>query len=146
MTRPFEIEGERITLNVHPIERAALATIPAMLEAGDDAGGRLDYSAHPDDPDADRRYRELVAGDLDDLRREDRATFAAVLDGASMSHDDLAALMRVVGEVRIVLAARLGIEDDGWEDDVVPSDPEMALLGWLGWLQDSAVRILTDQL
>ena len=49
--------------------------------------------------------------------------------------------MRVIGEARLVLAARLGITEDGWEDD---ADPEMALLGYLGYLQDGLVGVLSD--
>ena len=60
--------------------------------------------------------------------------------------EDLEAFMRVVGEARLVLAARLGIEDDGWELEARPDDPEMALLGLLGWVQDSAVGFLTSLL
>ena len=52
--------------------------------------------------------------------------------------------MRVVGEARIILAARLGIVEDGWEQDVESSrDPEMALLGYLGYLQDALVGVLS---
>ena len=119
-----------------------LRTVPGILDDGGDAGGRLDYTAHPDDPDADRRYRDLVAGSLEDLRRADRSVFDAVVAGDEVAPETVEAFMRVIGEARLVLAARLGVEDDGWEYDA-PDDPEMAMLGWLGWLQDAAIAALS---
>lgn len=145
MSGPFRLEAGRVTLRLGSGERAALMSVPVLLEDGADAGGRLDYTAHPDDPEADRRYRDLVAGDLDDLRRDDRAAFDQVVAAAPVEPDAIEAFMRVIGEARLVLAAHLGIEDDGWEYETV-DDPEMALLGWLGWLQDAAVRTLMDLL
>ena len=53
----------------------------------------------------------------------------------------------MIGEARLVLADRLGIEDDGWEAETeLQSDPELVLLGWLGYLQDAAVGVLSELL
>ena len=55
--------------------------------------------------------------------------------------------MRVIGEARLVLASRMGITDDGWEAELERgNDPELALLGWLGYLQDAAVETLSELL
>lgn len=146
MTGPFERSGDEFVLVLDPNERSVLQQMPELL-AGDDAGGRLSYVAHSDDPDADARYQELVSDDLAGLRRADRNRLEAVLGGETIGPEDVEAFMRVIGEVRLVLAARLGIEDDGWEADLgAESDPELALLGWLGYLQDAAVGALTDLL
>jgi hypothetical protein len=51
--------------------------------------------------------------------------------------------MRVVGEARIVLAGRLGIEEDGWEETASIEDPEVAMLHYLGYLQESLVEALS---
>jgi hypothetical protein len=123
------------------MERTALRSVPGIIDGGGDAGGRLDYTAHPDDPEADRRYRELVAGSLDDLRSVDRAVFEAVVNGDEVAPESIEAFMRVVGEARIVLASRLGIGEDGWEHEA-PGDPETAMLVWLGWLQEAALAAL----
>ena len=118
--------------------------MPNLLDAAGDADGRLNYSAHPDDAEADARYRDLTADSLTDLRHADRARFDGVVSGDDVSDEDVEAFMRLVGEARIALAARLGIEDDGWEAESDPtSDPEVALLGWLGYLQDAAVEALS---
>lgn len=146
MTGPFERVGDGYRLRLRFVERSVLRSVPGILDTGGDAGGRLDYTAHPDEPSADRRYRELVAGSLDELRSDDRAGFRSVVAGDPVSPDQIEAFLRVVGEARIILAARLGIEEDGWEYGASPGDPDMALLGWLGWLQESAVAVLSELL
>lgn len=144
MTGPFENAAGTITLRLGADERGVLHGVPLLLEAGGDSTGRLDYRAHPDDAAAEAKYRSLVSGQLDDLRATDRKAFARVLDGGPVSPEDVEAFMRVVGEARIVLAARLGIEVDGWEAEIDETNPEMAWLSWLGYLQDSAVVVLSE--
>jgi hypothetical protein len=142
---PFVVSGDRITFSVGDEERGVLRSVPALLDIGGDADGRLDYTPHPDDEDAATKYRDLVGDDLAQMRRVDRAAFEKVLDGESGPPETIEAFMRVIGEARIVLAGRLGIEDDGWESEMdMRSDPELALLGWLGYLQDAAVETLTE--
>lgn len=140
----FRREAEGWVLEIEPAEREVLESIPTLVETGGDAGGRLDYSAHPDDPDADARYRELLAGELDALRAEDRGAFERVVAGEVSDDEGIAAFMRVVGEARLVLASRVGIEHDGWEGSADHSDPRVAMLGWLGFLQETAVGLLLD--
>ena len=145
MTSPWSWEGDRLVLGLAPEEAALVSEMIRVLDTGDDAAGRLDYSAHPDDPDADERYRQLVEGELDGLRRSDRSRIDAVLAGDPVPAEDVEAFMRVIGEVRLVLAARAGIEEDGWEERRdAASDPGVAIIGWLGYLQDAAVECLSE--
>ena len=145
MTGPFTVSGDRITFSVGDDEKDVLRSVPTLLEIGGDAEGRLDYTPHPDDEEAATRYRDLVGDDLAQMRRADQATLEMVLDGESGPPETIEAFMRVIGEARIVLAGRLGIEDDGWESEMdMQADPELALLGWLGYLQDAAVETLSE--
>jgi hypothetical protein len=143
MTRPFERRSGEIHVGLTSEEVAVLATLPGMVEEAGDAGGRLDYRAHPEDSGAETRYRELVGESLADARRQDRASMIDALGSKSISIEDAEAWMRVIGEARIAIAVRLGIEKDGWEADADQSDPEMALLTYLGYLQDQLVEALT---
>ncbi len=147
MSRPFESGTAGIRLTLGRDEIGVLRSIPTLLEIGGDADGRLDYTPHPNDLDAADRYRDLVGNDLDVLRNDDRSQFDATLSGEPVAVATVEAFMRVVGEARLVLAARIGITDDGWETEMERgTDPELTLLGWLGYLQDAAVETLSDRL
>lgn len=142
MSDPFERDGDFIMIRLSEPERLAIAGLPEVIEAADGADGRFEYQAHPADPEAERRYHELVGDDLAAARAADREAFAAALGAESLENEQAEAFMRVVGEARIVLAARLGIEEDGWEETASIEDPEVAMLHYLGYLQESLVEAL----
>ncbi|MBI5158462.1 MAG: DUF2017 family protein [Acidimicrobiia bacterium] len=143
MSTPFTRKGAEVRVRLDADARAVLAALPDLLGGSDDAGGRLSYRAHPGDEEAEARYRDLVGDSLDDLRGEDRSTLLRSVGEGTIGLEEAEAWMRVIGEARLVLAARLGIEHDGWETEADPGQsPEMALLGYLGYLQDGLVGAL----
>lgn len=145
----FRWDDDQMLVTLSRQERDVLSILPGLLdgvEDGEDAAARLDYGAHPDDPDADAAFRNLVSDDLGVARRRDRATFAETVEAAEISEEAAEAWMRVVGEARLVLAARAGIEEDEWEASLDPSDPGLALLGYLGAVQDQLVQALSARL
>ena len=142
MSVPFERHGDSIRVRLSEPERAAISGLPAVIEEAGGAGGRFEYQVHPEDPSADRRYQELVGDHLGRLRAADRETFAAAVNARSLDIEQAESLMRVIGEGRIVLAMRLGIEADGWEESASVEDPEVAMLHYLGYLQESLVEAL----
>ncbi|HAX81293.1 MAG TPA: hypothetical protein DCY40_01840 [Actinobacteria bacterium] len=144
MTQPFSRRGDRVRVHLDAGTRELLASLPELLEQSGDADSRLDYRVHADDPAAEARYRELVGDSLDDLRREDRSVLRRAAAADTLDPEEAEAWMRVIGEARLVLAGRLGIVADGWEDDADPErNPEIALLTYLGYLQDRLVAVLT---
>ena len=144
MIEPFTRDGDKVVVRLSAAEIAVLEDLPELITRDRDAGGRLSYTAHPNDEAAEGRYRDLIGDDLDRLRSADRAAFATRLEAKELTLEEAEAWMRVVGEARITLAARLGIVEDGWERDAESSrDPEMALLGYLGYLQDALVGVLS---
>ncbi len=143
MKEPFARDGERVEVRLDGDARRMLAALPEMIAAAGDAGGRLDYRAHPTDADSEERYRELLGDNLDQGRERDRTELVAGADARFIDRDSAEAWMRVIGEARIVLAVRLGISEDGWEETADPEhSPEMALLTYLGFLQDRLVSVL----
>jgi hypothetical protein len=148
----FVRRGDHIEVLIGDDERRLLSLALRILEdvggVDDPAAGRLDYSAHPDDPDADRRYRDLTAGMLDDARQEDRAELAASLRESQISSGQAEAWMRVVGEARLALGARAGLDEDGWEERLSsrdePPPAEVILVDLLGRIQDGLVAALMD--
>ena len=110
---------------------------------GDPASARLTYDARPDDADASRQFRDLTAADLDEARRSDREAFLRTVDSLVITDDEAEAWMRVIGDARLALAARIGITEDGWEAGVGPGQPpELLLVSYLGGIQDALVRVL----
>ena len=142
MSDPFRVSGDLVEVRLSDAERTAIAGIPEIIEAAGGADGRFEYRAHPDDPVADRRYAELVGDDLDSLRAADRDAFREAIHAEALTPDQAEAMMRVIGEARIVLAQRLGLEEDGWEQTAPIEDPEVAMLHYLGYLQDALVTVL----
>ncbi len=63
-----------------------------------------------------------------------------------LDEEEAQAWLTVVGEARLVLAARLGIEEDGWEELLPPERPEVGALHFLGWLQSELVEALSEEL
>jgi hypothetical protein len=143
VSEPFRRSGSRIRVRLSPDERAALATVPEVITSAGDAGGRFDYRAHPEDPEAEDRYRDLVGEALTASREADRRHYSETLVESIIDADTAEAWMRVLGDARLALANRLGIEEDGWEEHHDPSaSPDAALLAYLGYLQESLVRAL----
>ena len=79
-------------------------------------------------------------------RAADRSAFALTVEqapqGVILSSGESEAWLRVLGDARLVLASRLGIADDGWEEQFSENDPSIALLHYLGWLQQSLAETL----
>lgn len=130
-----------------------LAELLAETE-GDDATtdpaiARLVPDGYRDDPASSDEFRRLTEGDLLDRRRADAALVLRTLERAGagprlegMSEDDagnpvevilddaaVAAWLRVLTAVRLVLATRLGIDDD--RDDL--DHPRYGVYNWLGY-------------
>jgi hypothetical protein len=135
-----------------PQERAVLRTLPETLDnlgTSDvyPAAARLYPSAYPDDPAADAYFREMIEDDLAKDRAADRARFAETVDAGSMSDDDAQIWLRVLGDARLTLAARMGIEQEGWEDDrSLAESLDGAMLHYLSCLQNALIQVLSAAL
>jgi hypothetical protein len=140
---PFSRKGDAVAVGLGADERQMLRGLTDVIEAAGDADGRFAYTAHPDDTEAEEGYRALLGDSLDTARGEDRAVMTATLDAKVLDEEAAMAWMRVIGDARIALAHRLGIDEDGWEETRDPTDPQTALLMYLGYLQDTLVRVLT---
>jgi len=155
VTGPFRPVGGGIELTMAPWESDALQVIPQLLDSvgaehEDPAAGRLDQAPYPDDPQASAEFRRLMADEMGQSRAADRSAFALTVEqaarGVVLSAGEAEAWLRVLGEARLVLASRLGINEDGWEDELPDDNPSVALLHYLGWLQQSLADTLEDQL
>ena len=101
----------------------------------------------PDDPAADAYFREMIEDDLARARAEDRSRFTEILDRGSMGDDDAQMWLRVLGDARLALAVRMGIEQEDWEDDLsLAESRDGAMLHYLSYLQDALIQVLSAAL
>ncbi|MEU1970596.1 DUF2017 family protein [Microbacterium sp. NPDC019599] len=121
----------------------------------DPAVARLVPDAYADDPDASREFRSLTQRELLDRRSTDAATVLATLHSAAdpaladdehtltrmsiveLDPEALYAWLRTLAALRLVLASRLGIQD---EDDHDDQDPRFGIYDWLGYRLDGLVK------
>lgn len=143
---PFRHRGRHVEVRLGLDERRLIADLPAFVEQARAEDGpaaqRLAYVAHPDDPERQESFADMTDSLLAQERAHDARRFAETLHDSTLTEDDAMAWMRLIGEGRLVLASRLGITQNGWEADDEVDDPELAMLHFLGWLQDALVRAL----
>lgn len=117
-------------------------------DATDPAVGRLTPEAYPGDDEASRAFREATHHDLLDRRLSDvtvvrtrlealRADVSSLTHGEALTEHDVAiradevdAWIRTLAAVRLVIASRLGIDD---EDSAPTDDPRYGVYEWLGY-------------
>jgi hypothetical protein len=130
----------------------------------DPALQRMLPDAYPDDPEASAEFRRFTADGLVERKLANTsalltsigsATVAgtavagtAVADTASansvatlrLDPPTVQAWLRSIGDLRLTIATRLGIEQDG--DEGSPDDPMADLYDWLGYVQGSLVDVV----
>ena len=129
-------------------EREVLTRIIDDLAADLGSAARTSPRAY-DDPELEAEYAGWTRPALDEGRRADVAAVRAQIasGGDRQRLDEEAALqwLRVLNHLRLVAGARLGIDEDGWEERV-PADAlerdEMAMLEVLGWMQEAMIAAL----
>jgi hypothetical protein len=141
--------GVRLTLSA--AERDLLAGLARELDArlaGDaDAGAddlrRLFPPAYAERPEDEAEYRRLVHDELLDGRRKALGVFTASLDGETLTEEELVAWLSTLNDLRLVLGTRLDVQEETLLHGVDPHDPrarELAVYGYLSWLQEQAVE------
>ena len=148
---PLRDGGFRIVLGCaeRRVLRELCGELRALIEADDEAVARLFPSAYRDDPAASAEYDRLVRDGLAAGRLEALATVERTLDAERLDEEQLAAWCSALNDLRLVLGERLGVTEDLYEEGIDPRDPrapELALYGWLTWLQGSVVEALASRL
>lgn len=126
-----------------------VAELRELIEAEDAAVERLFPAAHRDDPEASARFDDLVRGSLVGGRLTALATVESTLHAERLAHDELEAWCGVLNDLRLVIGERLGVTEDLYEGGIDPRDPrapQLALYGWLTWLQGEIVETLATRL
>lgn len=147
MSEAFGLTAGGIHVQLADWQVALLTDVIELVDsAGDDLA--LPASAYPDDPAEDAQYQRLIAAERSQARSADQSAMSLTLEhagqGVILTRAEAEAWLRILGEGRLIIAGRLGVTDDQWEDD--EDSEELAVLHYLSWLQASLVEIASDEL
>lgn len=152
MRSTFGRSARGISVRLSANEQDLLRALPGMLDEVGEPGGvdpaanRLRPTVHRDDATADAAYHDMIDGQIAAERRSDRAAFGESLNRRPLvlSQQEAETWLRVLGESRLVVAARMGIVDDyDWSDRRMAAGPNGAILQYLSYLQDRLVAALS---
>jgi len=147
-----------VELVLDPEEAGFLRSLPDYLDGlGDDptdpAVRRLTPTIHPDDPDASAEFDRFIGPALADERRDDRDLVATIIQPGTtrLTAGEAEAVLRVVGEVRLALAARHGLLDDDGPGGSLPEPSETSpraqlVIHHLGWMMEQITTALLSGL
>ena len=139
-------EGD-VLVQLSPEERSLLLGLAGELraqledESGDPSLRRLFPPAY-DDADDERGYRELAGDELLSGRRQALELLAATALSDRLSAEEADAWLRALNDLRLVLGTRLDVQEDMLLD--APQTPDLALYGYLSWLQEQLVAALSS--
>lgn len=149
--QPLRDGGYRLRLG--DVERATVRQLcdelRGLIEEGDESVGRLFPAAFRDDADASAEFDRLVRGELVDGRLQALAIVRATLDADRLDEAQLTAWCGALNDLRLVLGEQLGVTEELYVSGVDPADPrapELALYGWLTWLQGHVVEAIASRL
>lgn len=131
----------------------------ASGDTSDEALKRLIPNPYPDDVEAAQDFAEGTRGDLLDRRSKDAlavhralAEFRTSVDEISEDDalrvqelviriEDVDAWLRTLNAIRLVIASRLGIDNDDEHD---PEDPHYGVYDWLGYRLELLIQAAED--
>jgi hypothetical protein len=155
LTARFEArEAELLRRLARDTTQILTASRGPIIEKEDPALKRLLPDAYPDDPEASAEFRRFTADGLAERKiRNSKSLIDGLGENAgvrvSVVLDDQAAQawLRTLTDIRLILAARLGIERDG---DVgfrgtADSFRRSIEYQWVGYVQESLIRALNAQ-
>ncbi len=129
--------------------RSLFPQLRELLASDDPSLTRLFPTAYPDDPERDAGYHALVRDELLEKRFASLDLVESTLGGAELDGDELAAWMRAVNDLRLVIGTRLDVSEDDDPVEFDPTDPDAAawqVYHYLGALLSFIVDALTGDL
>jgi hypothetical protein len=136
-------------LRLSEAERALLrmlhAELGTLLEDPDDPDLQRLFPPASDDPERDAEYQGLVRGQLVDGRTRALETLERTLSADKLTAEEADAWLRVLNDLRLILGTRLDVTEETMLEDLDPNDPnaqQLAVYGYLSWLQEQLVAAL----
>lgn len=147
--RQFERKGDRVRLRLDVHERLLLSDLldelERLLDDPDDPELRRLFPPAYSDRENDEQYRSLVRDQLVSGRSKALATVRRTLAGETLEIDQAEQWLRALNDMRLVLGTRWDVTeqlDYGKLDLKEPRGRELAVYGYLSWLQEQLVEAL----
>jgi hypothetical protein len=162
---PFERQGAELVARFEQAEVDVLVQLASEVQgllsqfesvqpdsASERAIGRLLPAAYRDGGDNDEEFRRFTAEGLIDRKTRNAARLRATLaDGDSaagvltvtLDADGVQSWLRTLTDIRLTLAAGLGIENEG-DERLIDDESRFALdvYAWLGYVQETLLEAL----
>jgi hypothetical protein len=134
-------EGEVLLL------RELLDELEGLLEDPDDPALRRLFPQAHDDAESEEQYRALVRDQLLGGRTKAIALVRDTLGNETLGPDEADAWLRALNDLRLVLGTRLDVTEDLDYENLDLNEPrgrDLAVYGYLTWLQEQLVEALAD--
>jgi hypothetical protein len=134
-----------------PAERELLLQLRAELlslleSAPDDPTLKRLFPPAYNDRDRESEYRRLMDDELSSGRRETFEVMEATAGREQLTAAEAEAWLRALTDLRLVLGTRLEVREDTFAEGLDLSDPrapELAVYGYLSWLQEALVEAVS---
>jgi hypothetical protein len=147
--RQFQRRGDKVGLRLDAQERLLLSDLldelERLLDDPDDPELRRLFPPAYSDRADDEQYRSLVRDQLVSGRSKALATVRETLAGDTLDLDQADQWLRALNDMRLVLGTRWDVTeqlDYGTLDLNEPRGREVAVYGYLSWLQEQLVEAL----
>jgi hypothetical protein len=145
----------RFEENEADVIRNLVLEMNEMLEAGaptDPVVERLFPRAYEEETD-ESSYRQMIGSDLERSKKKalDRLADGLGKEGPmdlSLSHDEAEDWLTALTDIRLAIGTRIDVTEDIMSDELDPNDPKapaLAVLHWLGWVQESMIERLQPE-
>lgn len=149
LPRQIKRSGDRVQLNLDEHERLLLRELvddlAARLADSEDPSLRRLFPPAYTERESEQQYRSLVGDQLLDGRAKALATISDTLGSETLDLDQADEWLRALNDMRLALGTRLDVtEDTDYEhlDLNEPHDRDLAVYGYLTWLQEQLVEAL----
>ena len=147
--RQFERKGDQVRLRLDVYERILLGDLldelERLLDDPDDTELRRLFPPAYSDRVDDEQYRSLVRDQLVSGRAKALATVRKTLAGETLDLEQADQWLRALNDMRLVLGTRWDVTEQLDYAQLELNDPrgrELAVYGYLSWLQEQLVEAL----
>ena len=153
MSFPRQIERDPAGVRLHFGEdevlllRELLTELEALLGDPDDPALRRLFPPAHADRESEEQYRSLVRDQLVAGRSSALAAVRDTLGRETLSLEEADAWLRALNDLRLVLGTRLAVTEETDFEDLDPREPrgrDLAVYGYLSWLQEQLVEALGE--